>query len=403
MPGLLEAATFLHTILERIRNRDGTQLVSTIDIDALVIGAGVIGLACARALALSGRDTILLERTSEIGSQTSSRNSEVIHAGLYYPTGSNKAKFCVAGRRALYRYLADRQIDYRKCGKLIVASGPDERQALIALQQKAADNGVENIEFLPPDQVRRLEPALSDSVSGALYSRETGIFDSHAFMVSLLGDLEQAGGSIAYQSHVLGGRVESNSVILEIGGSEAYDVRANTVVNAAGLQALDIARAISGPHVASLPQAHFAKGRYFSVTGKVPFRHLIYPMPNNAGLGTHLTLDLSGRGRLGPDVAWVEPDADGTFDYSIPESLADTFHKAATRFWPDLQIDNLQPAYAGIRPKLVGPSDPPADFLVQHKPNSPLINLLGIESPGLTSSLAIADFVALSMNGREGT
>lgn len=375
--------------------------MSTIDIDALVIGAGVIGLACARALALSGRETILLERTSEIGSQTSSRNSEVIHAGLYYPTGSNKAKFCVAGRRALYRYLDERKLDYRKCGKLIVASGPDELQALKALQQKAADNGVEHIEFLPPDEVRRIEPALSRDVSGALYSHETGIFDSHAFMVSLLGDLEQAGGSIAYQSHVLRGRVETDSVVLEIGGSEEYTVRAKTVINAAGLQALDVARSIAGPHVATLPQAHFAKGRYFTVTGKVPFRHLIYPMPNNAGLGTHLTLDLSGRGRLGPDVAWVEPNADGIFDYSVPDTLAETFHAAATRFWPDLNIDQLQPAYAGIRPKLVGPSDPPADFMIQRESNSPLVNLLGIESPGLTSSLAIADDVALSMT-RDG-
>lgn len=372
--------------------------MSTIDIDALVIGAGVIGLASARALALSGRETVLLERTSEIGSQTSSRNSEVIHAGLYYPTGSNKAKFCVAGRRALYKYLDTHKIDYKKCGKLIVARGQTELENLRALMNRASDNEVENIDYLEPDQVQDIEPALSPNISGALYSRETGIIDSHAFMLSLLAEFEAFGGQIAYQSHVASGTVDTDGVTLQIEGNEAYEIRAKSVINAGGLQALDIANAIDGPHVSNLPRAYFAKGHYFSVSGPVPFRHLIYPMPNQAGLGTHLTLDLAGRGRLGPDVEWVQPNAEGDFDYSVPDRLSDSFYQAAIQFWPNLERERLHPAYSGIRPKIVGPGQTAGDFMFQRAPQAPLINLLGIESPGLTSSLAIGDYVVSALN-----
>lgn len=362
-------------------------------LDTVVIGAGVIGLACARALALQGRDVVLLERGNRIAEQTSARNSEVIHAGLYYPTGSNKARFCVEGRRKLYAYLQARQIDHTKCGKLIVATGAGEVEKLKVLAAQAGANGVEGIRYLTGEEARDLEPALPDTISAALHSVETGILDSHAYYLSLLGDFEQAGGSIAYQSDVLSGRATETGVQLHIGGGDEYEVETNLVINAAGLHAVRMAAAIDGPHVDELPTPRFAKGHYFSVSGNVPFRHLIYPMPNEAGLGTHLTLDLGGRGRLGPDVEWLPEGAEAPFDYSVPDALAETFHQAAGSFWPDLRLDQLSADYAGIRPKLVGPGQTPADFVIQNAAQGRLINLLGIESPGLTSSLAIGDYV----------
>ncbi len=367
-------------------------------LDTVVIGAGVIGLACARALALQGREVVLLERGNRIAEQTSARNSEVIHAGLYYSTGSNKARFCVEGRRKLYAYLEARQIDHTKCGKLIVATGAGEVEKLKALAAQAEANGVEGIRYLTGDEARDLEPALPDTISAALHSAETGILDSHAYYLALLGDFERAGGSIAYQSDVLSGRVAEAGVQLRIGdrnegGGDEYEIVADLVINAAGLHAVRLAAAIDGPHVDELPTPRFAKGHYFSVSGNVPFRHLIYPMPNEAGLGTHLTLDLGGRGRLGPDVEWLLEGSEAPFDYSVPDALAETFHQAARSFWPELRLDQLSADYAGIRPKLVGPGQPPADFVIQNAAQGRLINLLGIESPGLTSSLAIGDYV----------
>lgn len=372
-------------------------------LDTVVIGAGVIGLACARALALQGRDVVLLERGTRIAEQTSARNSEVVHAGLYYPTGSNKARFCVEGRRKLYAYLEARQIDHTKCGKLIVATGAGEVEKLKVLAAQAGANGVEGIRYLTGEEARDLEPALPDTISAALHSAETGILDSHAYYLSLLGDFERAGGSIAYQSDVLSGRVSEAGIRLRIGdrnegdgnkgGDDEYEIVADLVINAAGLHAVRLAAAIDGPHVDELPTPRFAKGHYFSVSGTVPFRHLIYPMPNEAGLGTHLTLDLGGRGRLGPDVEWLPEGAEAPFDYSVPDALAETFHQAAGSFWPDLRLDQLSADYAGIRPKLVGPGQNPADFVIQNAAQGRLINLLGIESPGLTSSLAIGDYV----------
>lgn len=363
-------------------------------LDAVVIGAGVIGLACARALALKGREVVILERSDGIGQQTSARNSEVIHAGLYYPTSSNKARFCIEGRRLLYAYLKERKIDHRKCGKLIIASGADEESRLKALAAQAEANGVEGIRTLTGAEARALETALPDTVSAALHSAETGILDSHAYYLSLLGDIEAAGGSIAYQTRVVAGRVAERGVNLALEGEQAIEVEAATVINAAGLQAISVAKAIEGAHVAELPGARFAKGHYFSVSGRTPFRHLIYPLPNEAGLGTHLTLDLAGRGRLGPDVAWLPETADNPSDYSVPEALVEQFHQAAQRFWPDLRIDQLAPDYAGIRPKLVGPGEAPGDFMIQDEAGGRMINLLGIESPGLTSALAIGEHVA---------
>lgn len=367
--------------------------MSAIDVDVVVIGAGVIGLACARALAQSGREVIVLESANRIASQTSSRNSEVIHAGLYYPTGSLKARFCVDGRRQLYQYLSDHKIDFTKCGKLIVASGDEELLKLRALEQRAKVNNVEGMRALTGAEAQDLEPALSDTVSGALLSEETGIFDSHAFYISLLGELEAADGHVALNSEVISGSAMPTYVDLEVEGSTTYRVRANTVINAAGLQAVSVARSIVGPHTKQLPQAHFAKGHYFSVSGKTPFQRLIYPMPNNAGLGIHLTLDLSGRGRLGPDVHWLEPTTDDSFDYAVSEARAHDFYKAASAYWPDLIQEQLQPDYAGIRPKLVDRESAPGDFQIQQSKGSRLINMLGIESPGLTASLPLANVV----------
>lgn len=363
-------------------------------LDAVVIGAGVIGLACARALALQGREVVLIERSGAIAEQTSARNSEVIHAGLYYPTGSNKARFCIEGRRLLYAYLDARKIDHRKCGKLIVASGAVEEARLSALASQADANGVEGLRRLTGAEARALEPTLPETISAALLSAETGILDSHGFYFSLLGDIEAAGGTVAYHSEVVSGRLGGAGVQLSIRGEDAFDVDAATVINAAGLQAIRVAAAIEGPHVAGLPAARFAKGHYFSVSGKTPFRRLIYPLPNQAGLGTHLTLDLAGRARLGPDVAWLPEGADEPFDYTVPETLAAQFHRAAKAFWPGLRLDQLSPDYAGLRPKLVGPGQAPADFMIQAAASGRLINLFGIESPGLTSALAIGAHVA---------
>jgi L-2-hydroxyglutarate oxidase LhgO len=368
--------------------------MSVYDTDVVVIGAGVIGLACAREMALRGREVVLLERESQIATQTSSRNSEVIHAGLYYPTGSLKARLCVAGRRMLYEYLDERGISYKKCGKLIVASSEIESEKLRALHERAISNEVEGIEHLDGTKARELEPALSDGITSALVSPQTGIFDGHSFCLSLLGDFENAGGTFVRNASVVSGKVTADSVHLNIAAEEAYTLKAQSVINAAGLQAIQVAHLIEGDHQSSLPKAYFAKGHYFSVSGKTPFRHLIYPMPNGAGLGIHLTLDLQGSARLGPDVEWLDTAQNIEPDFSVPEDLADTFLVSAQRFWPELKRQQLLAGYAGIRPKLVAPGAAPGDFLVHLDHSNKLCNLLGIESPGLTASLAIANHVA---------
>lgn len=368
--------------------------MSVYDTDVVVIGAGVIGLACAREMALQGREVVLLERESQIATQTSSRNSEVIHAGLYYPTGSLKARLCVDGRRALYEYLDARRIPYQKCGKLIVASAGEEAQKLDALHARAIANEVEGIKKIDGAAARTLEPALSESVSSALFSAETGIFDSHAFCLSLLGDFEAAGGTFVQTADVVSGRVETDTVLLNITAQEDYTLKAKTVINAAGLYAIEVATLIKGEHQTSLPKAHFAKGHYFSVVGKTPFRHLIYPMPSQGGLGIHLTLDLSGRARLGPDVEWLDGHGAALFDLQVPEALNEKFADAARRYWPELKLEQLSSDYAGIRPKIVGQGEEPGDFFIRPTRCKKLVNLLGIESPGLTSSLAISQYVS---------
>ena len=359
------------------------------ELDCVVVGAGVVGLAIARALALAGRDVFILEAGEAIGAETSSRNSEVIHAGIYYPAGSLMAQLCVAGRQALYRYCAERGLPYRKCGKLIVATSDDELDMLPAIAARAAKNGVSDLRQISIRETRELEPALS--TKGSLLSPSTGIIDSHALMTSLLGDAENAGALIALRSPVVGGWVTGKGIVLDIGGAEPMRLRCRTLVNAAGHGAPALARAISGMPADKVPQAYFAKGSYFSMTGRTPFSRLIYPVPVKGGLGIHLTLDLAGRARFGPDVEWV----DG-LHYEVDPARAESFYRGIRRYYPGLADGSLIPAYSGIRPKIVPPDIAAQDFLIQgtRAHGVPgLVNLFGIESPGLTSCLAIADHV----------
>ena len=358
-------------------------------VDAVVIGAGAVGLACARALALSGREVIVLEAEDAIGTGTSSRNSEVIHAGIYYPTGSLKALYCVDGRKRLYPYCAEHGVGHRRCGKLIVATGEDQIPGLRALEAKARANGVDDICWLPAADAKAMEPAL-DCVA-ALLSPSTGIIDSHGLMLAYQGEAEDAGAVIAFKSPLVGGRVTAAGIELDVGGPGAMTLAARSVVNSAGLFAQPVAASIDGLDPATVPPRHFAKGSYFSLAGAAPFTHLIYPAPEAAGLGVHLTLDLAGQAKFGPDVEWV-----AEIDYTVDPSRCRGFYDAVRRYWPGLPDDSLQPAYSGIRPKIQAPGEAARDFVLQGPADhgvSGLVNLYGIESPGLTSSLAIADAV----------
>jgi len=370
-------------------------------IDAVVIGAGVIGLAVARALAAAGREVIVVERADAIGTGTSSRNSEVIHGGLYYPTGSLKARACVEGRRRLYAYLDSRKVAHRRCGKLVVATAEDQVPALDALAAKARANGVEGLRRLTAAEARAAEPNLA--CVAALLSPETGILDSHGFMLALQGDAEAAGAMVAFDAPVEAGRVTADGLVLEVGGADPTTLAAGIVVNAAGLHAPALARRIEGLAAASIPVPHYAKGTYFGLTGRSPFDRLIYPMPDSAGLGVHLTLDLGGQARFGPDVEWLDdatdPDAPGAYD--VDPGRAEGFYAAIRAYWPDLPDGALVPGYTGIRPKLQAPGEPAADFVVQGPAEhgvAGLVHLYGIESPGLTGSLALAD-IALDRLG----
>ncbi|MBT2865794.1 NAD(P)/FAD-dependent oxidoreductase [Chromobacterium violaceum] len=353
-------------------------------VECVVIGAGVVGLAVARALAQAGREVVIVEAEPAMGLHASSRNSEVIHAGLYYPAGSLKARLCVAGRDALYRYCAERAIPHRRLGKLIVASRESQLARLDALEAQARANGVADIRRLTASEARALEPALD--CAAALLSPSTGIVDSHALMLSLLADAEAAGAQLALASPVEGGEVTPDGVALRVAGMALL---AKRVVNAAGLFAPDVARAIAGLRADSIPQARYARGVYFSLQGRAPFSRLVYPLPEAGGLGSHLTLDLAGQARFGPDVEWV----DGV-DYRVDPARVDAFYRAVRAWWPQLPDGALAPGYAGIRAKIAGPGEPDADFVIQGPAvhGAPgLVNLFGIESPGLTSCLAIAD------------
>jgi L-2-hydroxyglutarate oxidase LhgO len=358
-------------------------------VDCVVVGAGVVGLAVARAMALGGREVLVLEACHAIGTQTSSRNSEVIHAGMYYPQDSLKASLCVRGRELLYDYCEGRGIPHRRCGKLIVASSAEQVDELQRIRQQALRNGINDLELLNAAQARVLEPQVQ--CAAALLSPSTGIIDSHALMLSLLGDVESAGGVLALNSPLALAECAHGAIDLE--ASDGTRMRARTVVNAAGLCAPALAGRFAGLGASHVPVAHFAKGNYFNLLGKTPFSRLVYPVPEAAGLGVHLTLDLGGQARFGPDVQWVDtPD-----DLSVAPDRSDRFYAAIRSYWPGLQDASLVPAYAGIRPKIHGPHEPARDFCIQgpldHGVDG-LVNLFGIESPGMTACLAIGEHVA---------
>jgi L-2-hydroxyglutarate oxidase LhgO len=355
-------------------------------LDAVVIGAGVVGLAVARALAMAGREVVILEAEDAIGTHTSSRNSEVIHAGIYYPKGSLKARSCVAGKALLYEYCVEHGVPHRRSGKLIVASNDAQVGELEQIQTKAHANGVTDVVWMTQAQVLALEPELS-CVAG-LYSPSTGIIDSHALMLAYLGDAEAHGAMLALKSHLVGAQVAAQGFVVH---SDQMDVACDVLVNSAGLRAPSVARSIEGFPENFIPRELYAKGNYYSLTRKAPFSRLVYPVPEPGGLGVHVTLDLAGQARFGPDVEWVE-----RIDYRVDPKRSERFYAAIRKYWPGLPDGALSPGYAGIRPKTAGPGEPAPDFEVQG-PSAHgipgLVHLFGIESPGLTSSLALAGLV----------
>jgi L-2-hydroxyglutarate oxidase LhgO len=358
-------------------------------VECVVIGAGVIGLAVARRLAQSGREVIVLEATEGIGTVISSRNSEVIHAGIYYRAGSLMARMCVSGKQALYRYCRDQGIAHRNCGKLIVATTPAEAEKLQSIRAHAEANGVADLQTLDREAAHALEPALH--CEAALLSPSTGIIDSHAYMLALRGNAEEAGTAFAFHTPLLGARARGGRIEIEAGGEAPMSLECRLLVNAAGLAATSVARSIDGMPVEKIPPAYLAKGNYFSCSARAPFSHLIYPVPEPGGLGVHLTLDMAGQARFGPDVEWVDH-----VDYAVDPARAERFYPAIRRYWPALPDGALMPSYSGMRPKIVPPAVAVQDFLIQGSSDhgvDGLVNLFGIESPGLTSSLAIADYV----------
>ena len=361
-------------------------------VDCVVVGAGVVGLAVARALALAGRDAMVLEAAEAIGTKTSSRNSEVIHAGIYYPQGSLKARLCVHGRQMLYAYCSERGIGHSRCGKLIVATSASQVSELQGILAKAQANGVNDLVLLTREQVHAMEPELT--CVAALHSPSTGIVDSHALMLTLLGDLENAGGMLALNTPLARARVVQQGIELET--EDGTQLLARSVINAAGLLAPQLAAQFDGLASQYVPTAHYAKGNYFTLSGRAPFRHLIYPVPESAGLGVHLTLDLGGQAKFGPDVQWV----DSPEDLVVDPSRGDAFYAEVRKYWPSLGDGALMPGYAGMRPKTSGPGEPARDFLIQGPAVhgvAGLVNLFGIESPGLTSCLAIGEHVVQSL------
>jgi L-2-hydroxyglutarate oxidase LhgO len=358
-----------------------------IELDCVVIGGGVVGLAIARRLVLAGREVVLLESEPLTGSVTSSRNSEVIHAGLYYPTGSRKAELCVRGRQALYAYCKERHIPHRQCGKLVVASSPAEVAYLEKLLAQASANGVDDCRLVDAGELRALEPQIEGHA--ALLSPSTGIIDSHGLMEAYITDIEAHGGTIVVNSPILSGELVADGAIVTVGGSDPFRAKARLVVNAAGLGAWSVSAALQGLDPATIPPRHFAKGSYFSLSGKAPASRLIYPVPEPGGLGVHLTLDLAGKARFGPDVEWMDQP-----DYDVDPARAEKFYAAIRRYWPHLKDEALQPAYAGVRPKTVGPDGGGGgDFVIQGPAETghlAYVALYGVESPGLTASLAIA-------------
>jgi L-2-hydroxyglutarate oxidase LhgO len=361
------------------------------DFDAVVVGAGAVGLACGRAMAERGLSVLVLEREPHIGQGVSSRNSEVIHGGLYYPTGSLKARFCVQGRRRLYAFLDSHKVDYRRCGKLVVATDEAEVPRIEAIFEQAGANEVEGREHLTGAQARALEPGLN--VHAAILSPESGVFDSHGYMLALQGEIEDAGGSVVVSTPFERAEpLAGGGFTITAGGEGGATLTTRLLVTAAGLGAQDVAGRIEGYPIDRIPAGHFGKGVYFRLTGKAPFERLIYPPPIPGALGTHYRKDLGGQAVFGPDLEYVEGE-----DYSVDPARAADFERYIRRFWPGLPEGALTPDYAGIRPKLHGPGEPQPDFQLRGPEDhgiAGLMALFGIESPGLTSSLAIGEAVA---------
>src|SRR5712691_9485213 len=368
------------------------------EMQVLVVGAGVVGLAVARAAALAGHEVIVAEAESGIGTGISSRNSEVIHAGLYYPTGSKRAHHCTRGRRMLYDFCASHGVPHRKCGKLVVATNESEITRLDAVFAQARINGVEGVELIDGAAAKLLEPELSCLV--AMRSPETGIIDSHAYMHALRGDLEDRGGMIAFNTPIERLVPVAGGWEVHFGGTEPGSICVDAVVNAAGLGAQRVGRATEGYPSGRVPRLVLAKGNYFSFAGRPTFSRLIYPVPVPGGLGVHVTLDLAGRMRFGPDVEWIEQE-----NYDVDPARAAAFYARIRDYWPGLPDDRLRPDYCGIRPKLTGPNEAAADFMIEGPREhgmARLAHLFGIESPGLTSALSLAEEVvaALTAEGR---
>jgi len=353
-------------------------------LDTVVIGAGIVGLAIARELAMAGREVVILEAEDAIGSHTSSRNSEVIHAGIYYPKGSLKARACVEGKHLLYEFCAAHGVPHRRCGKLIVATNPAQLDELNAIRAKAHANGVTDVDWIAREEVARMEPELF--CVGALHSPSTGIIDSHALMLAYQGDAEAHGAMLALKSRYQRAVVRKDGFELHVEGSDP--IHCGVLINSAGLRAPSVAKAMEGYRSELAPGEFYAKGNYYSLTRKSPFSRLVYPVPEPGGLGVHVTLDMGGQARFGPDVEWVD-----RIEYSVDPRRAERFYAAIRRYWPGLPDGALAPGYAGIRPKTAGPKDPAPDFEIQGpaKHGVPgLVQLYGIESPGLTASLALA-------------
>ncbi len=360
------------------------------DVDCLVVGAGVVGIAAARALAAEGREVIIVDAADGIGTGTSSRNSEVIHAGIYYPKASLMAQLCVRGRRLLYAFCAERGVPHKQCGKLIVAADEAERTRLLEIKARGESNGVEGLRLLDAGEACALEPNLA--CAGALLSPHTGIIDSHGYMLAMQAEAEALGSVFVFNCPVESGRAcDDGGIVVETGGSDPMLLRCRSLINAAGLSAPLLAGRIKGMPAGSIPRPYYAKGSYFTLTGPAPFSRLIYPVPVPGGLGVHLTLDLGGQARFGPDVEWID-----TLDYAVNPRRAARFYEAVRRYWPALKDGALLPGYAGIRPKIAPPDGPPQDFMVQDRHSHGirgLVNLFGIESPGLTAAMALGELI----------